>query len=277
MRLIFDKILKDARHFQIAFLGAFLLFGIACLSWETQVFHYLAIIITCIVVQLIFESLTRKNYASWKSALISSLGLCILLKTSLLWVSVIAAFITIASKFLIKRNKKHVFNPANIGIVLTIILTDAAWISPGQWGSNVIFLFLMGVTGASIVWKVGRLDISLTYISVFLLLEFIRSILYKGWPMDYLTQLMTNGTFLLFSFFMITDPRTTPNAQLARIIWAVVLAIVTFVLTSWQQVHTAPIWALFGISFFTPLFDKLLPGQVFQWIRADAEMSIPVK
>ena len=56
--------------------------------------------------------------------------------------AVLASFIAIGSKFLLKYNGKHIFNPANIGIIATILITKNAWISPGQWGSNIILLFM---------------------------------------------------------------------------------------------------------------------------------------
>ncbi|MFK7968736.1 MAG: RnfABCDGE type electron transport complex subunit D [Bacteroidia bacterium] len=39
---------------------------------------------------------------------------------------------------------------------------------------------------------------------------------------------MTNGSLLLFTFFMITDPMTTPNARKPRIVWAILIGIVSF-------------------------------------------------
>ena len=101
------------------------------------------------------KALTTKNYQSWKSAAISALGLCLLLKVNLLSTAVIAAVVTIASKFLIRRGNKHIFNPANFGIIVTILLTENAWVSPGQWGSSFLLVGLIGIAGLMVLWRLG--------------------------------------------------------------------------------------------------------------------------
>ena len=47
----------------------------------------------------------------------------------------LAAVVTIAGKFLIRVNGKHIFNPTNGGIVAMLLLTNQVWVSPGQWGA----------------------------------------------------------------------------------------------------------------------------------------------
>ena len=265
-KLNFNWLTNDARHFQIFYLGLFLFIGIWKLGWEMEWARYLAIISTALVVQAICLQLTTKNFRSLKSALITALGLCLLLKANSIWVLSLAAGIGISSKFLIRVKNKHVFNPANIGIIAAILLTGEAWISPGQWGSATVLLFLIGVLGFVVLLKVGRLDISLTFLIAFFFLEYCRTILYFGWEWDVLFHKFTNGSFLLFTFFMITDPMTTPNHPKARIIWALVLAALSFALTSWFYIHTAPIWALVILAPATVILDKVLKGKKFQWL-----------
>ena len=64
---------------------------------------------------------------------------------------------------------------------------------------------------------------------------------------------MMNGSLLLFSFFMITDPMTTPNAPKARIAWSILVALITFGMGAFAHVHTAPMWALFALCAITPV------------------------
>ena len=47
-----------------------------------------------------------------------------------------AAAIAISSKFLIRYRGKHVFNPANVAIVLMMLASEHVWVSSGQWGST---------------------------------------------------------------------------------------------------------------------------------------------
>jgi Na+-transporting NADH:ubiquinone oxidoreductase subunit NqrB len=258
---------KDARHYQLLFLGSFLLYGTFILGWDTQWDHYIAIFATALLTQLAGIRFLKLPVHSLKSALITTLGLCLLLKANHWSICALAAFLAIASKFFIRVNGKHVFNPGNFGIVATILLTGQAWISPGQWGSGAILLFLVGVLGSAVVYKVSRLDTSFAFLGTLMALQAARNLLYQGWPFDYWLQQFTNGSLLLFTFFMITDPVTTPDHKKARIIWSVLIAIGSFYLSNYRYINGAPIWVLCFIAPLTPLFDKLFRASRFQWLK----------
>lgn len=259
-------ILGDARHFQIIYLSSFLIFGILSLGWELEINRYLIVIGSCVLTQLIGSKIIGASPNSWKSALITALGLSILLHTSSLWIASLAGVIAIASKFIIRIQGKHIFNPANFGIILSILITNQAWVSPGQWGSDVILIYFIGAAALMVLLKVGRIDTSLAFIGTLFVLEACRSILYLGWGWDVLFHSFSNGSLLLFTFFMITDPVTTPKNKKARIIWAAGIAILAFILSQWFYVYTAPIWALFIAAPFTAIFNQLMKGESFQWI-----------
>lgn len=257
---------KDARHFQIVYLSLFLIYGIFQLGWDTNLLKIGLTIGTCLGIQAILSLWTGKSLHSLKSALISSLGLCLLFKANALETVAIAAVLTIGSKFLIKVNRKHIFNPVNFGIVMGMVLTGDAWVSPGQWGSSATMLYFMGAAALLVLLKVGRIDTSLTFLLSFCGMEFIRTVFFLGWPVDHFLHHLTNGTLLLFTFFMITDPMTTPNHSRARIIWSILVAGLTFTLSHLFHLQSAsPIWALFIISPLTIVFDKVFAGEKYEW------------
>ncbi len=260
--------IKDARNFQILYLTSFLIFGLSFLNWDSDLPRYAITITTCLLIQAIGLFVEGKNMTGLKSAAITALGLCLLLKTNGLWPAFLASSIAIGSKFIIRVNAKHVFNPANIGIIAAIILTPDAWISPGQWGTNSILIFLFSASGLMILLKVGRLDTSLPFLITLFILEYSRSVLYMGWGVDVVLHKMTNGTILLFAFFMITDPVTTPNSPGARIFWSILIAIISFFIAGFQFIHTAPIWTLFLISPVTIILDKIYKHSTFKWINS---------
>jgi Na+-transporting NADH:ubiquinone oxidoreductase subunit NqrB len=264
---------KDARYFQILFQSIFLSYGIFYLHWNADWWLYAIYFGTSIITQLLFEYfLGKKEVAYWKrirfsfpSVLISSFGLSLLLKTNAIEVAVLAAFTSIASKFLIKIKGKHIFNPSALGIVATILLTNKAWFSPGQWGSGTLLLFGIGCLGCIIVTKVQKLDTSLTFLGTFASLLFIRQIIYLGWPLDFFVQSISTGSLLLFSFFMITDPKTVPNNKWARIIWCVLVAGVAFYLTTFKFINGAPIYVLVLAQPLVPVLDWLFKEKQFEW------------
>lgn len=256
---------RDPRYFQILFLGTFLLYGVSYLGWQNETSKYIALLASVVVTQLAFTHYTTRRYSSIKSALITGLGLCLLLRTGSIHTAILAAAIAISTKFLIKVKNKHIFNPANVGIIAAMLLANDAWISPGQWGSSVLLWFFVGAAGLMMILKVGRLDTSFTFILTFGVLLFARQVLYLGWEPSVWLHQMSNGTLLLFTFFMITDPMTTPNHKYARVLWSVVLAVGLFVASNFFYMQTAAIWLLVIFSPFTPLFDKLFVARKFEW------------
>ncbi|MFK7973104.1 MAG: RnfABCDGE type electron transport complex subunit D [Bacteroidia bacterium] len=286
------RFMKDARHFQIVYLSMFLVYGIAFLGWAGQfnegsflqnllqpdLLKYVAIIGTAVGVQALYTWRTTKDYRSLKSALISALGLCLLCKGNAIMTLSLAGFLAIASKFLIRFNGKHIFNPANFGIVGAILITGLihfvsegsfvpdAWVSPGQWGDDTIYLFVLGALGAIVLLKVGRIETSIAFLGTFGLLVFARDILYQGWPMDHFFKTMTNGSLLLFTFFMITDPMTTPNARKPRIVWAILIGIVSFFMAKFFKVHAAPIYTLFFAAPLTAILNHYFKAERFKWL-----------
>ncbi len=276
------NLFKDARYFQILFQSIFLSYGIFFLHWQNEGWLYVTYFLTSIVTQFLCELAFGKNeqpvLASFKkgipSVLISSFGLSLLLKTNLLWIAVFAAFVSILSKYIICMNGKHIFNPSALGIVAAILLTGKAWVSPGQWGSGIVILFAVLCLGYIVVTKVQNLSASLSFLGVFAGLLFIRQIIYLGWPMDYFLQSISTGSLLLFSFFMITDPKTTPNHSMAKIIWCAAIAAVAFYLASFKFINAAPIFVLVFAQPLVPLLDKLFKAKNFQWSNTIKHISI---
>lgn len=272
---------KDARYFQIIFQTIFLVYGIFFLHWNADWWLYATYFISSISMQLLCE-IIFKNYEhrifsiSWwtkfrrgiPSVLISSFGLSLLLKTNHFEIAALAAFVSIVSKYIIRINGKHIFNPSALGIVTTILLTNNAWINTGQWGSNAVLFFGIICLGLIVVTRVQKLDVSLAFLGTFGLLLFFRQIIFLGWPVDFFAQSISTGSLLLFSFFMITDPRTTPNHPFARITWAMGIAIIAFYLTTFNFMNGAPIWVLVFLQPLVPVLDKLFKGKRFEWITA---------
>jgi Na+-transporting NADH:ubiquinone oxidoreductase subunit NqrB len=216
-------------------------------------------------VQTLFVLFKTNNWGSLKSALITALGLSLLLQSNSLEIYFIAAVVAICGKFIFRFRGKHIFNPANFGIITVLLFTNDAWVSPGQWGSNALLLMLVGCLGLIVLLRVKRLDTAFTFLFVFLGLHCIRNVFYLGWPADFFFHQLTTGSLLLFTFFMITDPMTTPSSKTARIIWASLVGVLAWWLSTKQFIHTAPLWALIALSPLVPLLDAFFPAQKFIW------------
>jgi Na+-transporting NADH:ubiquinone oxidoreductase subunit NqrB len=255
---------RDARDFQILFLSAFLILGIFNRDWTVRPELMIAILFSTIATQLLADRMFSSENPTIRSALITAISLCALLRAGSITTMVIAGAVSILSKFLFRYRGKHYFNPSNFGIILVLLLTSDAWVSPGQWGNEVWFVLLFFATGGMVVQKVGRWETTGAFLGGYALLEFIRN-QWLGWTPDVFVHKMMSGSLLLFSFFMITDPRAIPDRRIARIIWSLCVAILTYILRNHYFLSTAPFWALFALSPLTILFDRIFPAKRFEW------------
>jgi Na+-transporting NADH:ubiquinone oxidoreductase subunit NqrB len=250
----------------MTYLSIFLLTGILFLEWHHNLSHYAVLIVAALCIQSMGMIVVNKyNKGWWKSALITSLGLCLLCKTGSLQTTLLAATLAIGSKFIIRFRDKHLFNPVNFGLIATNLITQDSWVSPGQWGSHLILLLVLGALGFIVLAKVQRWDAPLTFFIVFGGLMYANIVWYKGWDFGVFLHSITSGTLVLFAFYMITDPMTTPNHRTGRILWIGLVSFISFVLVTQFYFYSAPIWVLFFMSPLVPLVDKYWKAPKYVW------------
>ncbi|HEV7405850.1 MAG TPA: RnfABCDGE type electron transport complex subunit D [Chthoniobacteraceae bacterium] len=254
----------DPRLYQIAALSGLLIYGLFWLKFDLSLAQALLSLGAALGTQWLCSRWRRIAFDP-KSALISGLSLCLLLRTSSLWIAVLAAFIAIGSKFVLRLNGKHLFNPTNFGLVaLMLLLGDRVWVSPGQWGNVAFFGFLMACIGGLVVNRAARSDVTFAFLICYISLIVGRS-LWVGEPMTIPFHRLQSGGLLLFAFFMVSDPKTTPNARAGRILFA---ALVAFGAWYWQfrLFHTnGLLWSLAVFALVVPVIDMVLRGDRYVW------------
>lgn len=256
--------LQDPRLYQILLLASLLVYGVTRLDFEIGAGRALLLLGTALLTQLACTRLWRLPAFDPKSALISGLSLCLLLRTSSAVLAALAAVITIASKFALRIRGKHVFNPTNFGLVALMLATGQVWVSPGQWGSAAFFAFLVACLGGLVVNRAARSDVTYAFLAFYLAVLFGRA-LWLGQPMAIPLHQLGSGAFLIFTFFMISDPKTTPDTRAGRILFALLVALgagfIHFVLYR----PNGLILSLAFLSPLVPLLDRLLPGARYVW------------
>lgn len=274
----------DPRYFQVIFQVIFLSYGILILGWEADWQHISISIAGCLLFQYAADSIKAKRplkpheFDRWGfSVLISAMSLCLLLKTNSWQISLLAAFLTVISKYIFRWKQKHIFNPSAFGIVACLFFTNDAWLSPGQWGSDAVIFFTVITLGTIVVTRVQKLDISLAFLFTFIGLLYWRQVYVLGWPLDHFIHSISTGSLLLFTFFMISDPRTSPNHPLARILWAVLIAIIAFYLAAFKWKYNTLIWVLVAAAPLVPLLDKIFKAKNFTWSPALLSFSFILK
>jgi Na+-transporting NADH:ubiquinone oxidoreductase subunit NqrB len=281
----------DARLYQIGFLASFLLLGFITRDWQLHIEVVLTAIAAALTTQYLCLKLKNsKNLlvplpkrdlggslqSQFYSPMITALGLSVLLRVDHPWAMAFAATIAILSKFLLQFNQKHIFNPANFGIICAILFTHEAWVSPGQWGESMWYVGMFLICGGLVLKKVGRWDTTIAFLSFYFAMEAVRNV-YLGWTWDVWSHRMMSGSLVMFSFFMITDPRTIPNAKPARIIWTFTIALITFILRNYFFMTTAVFFALFLAAPLTILLDWIFKDDRFDWFNLPSATTLEIK
>src|SRR5262249_39068099 len=76
---------------------------------------------------------------------------------------------------------------------------------------------------------------------------------------------LQSGSLLIFTFFMISDPRTSPDSMLGRFLFAFAVAALAHYMAFFMQMRPALYFALILLSPATLVLDKLIPAQRFTW------------
>jgi Na+-transporting NADH:ubiquinone oxidoreductase subunit NqrB len=268
--------LCDPRYYQIVVLTALLTIGIGVLDFGIRWQNAVVIMLMAQATQYLGTQLFRLPRFDPLSALITSLSLTLLLRTELIGLAAAAAAIAIASKFLIRVRGKHVFNPANVALVSLMLLSDNAWVSSGQWGSAAIGAFGLASLGFLVLTRAKRAETTIAFLCIYGALLFGRAI-WLGDPMSIPMHQLQNGALLIFAFFMISDPKTTPNTAIGRTLFATLVAAVAFTIQFIFYQPNGPILALILSAPLVPIIDAMLQGSHYRWEKPGARTSASLK
>ncbi len=266
---------RDPRLYQIASLSTLLFYGLFFLRFDISIWQIVVTLGTAQLTQYAGSRYFNLPFFDPKSALISSLSLCLLLRTNDLAVAALAAFIAIGSKFVIRWKDTHVFNPTNLALVI-MLSCSPGWISPGQWGQVAWFGFLIACLGSLVVTRAARADITLAFLLCYMGLLFARAF-WLGDPFTIPLHQIKSGTLLIFSFFMISDPKTTPASRSGRILFALMVSLTALYIQFGFFKPNGPLWGLIFCSPLVPVIDKLLPGIRYDWSNpSTGHLTLPI-
>jgi Na+-transporting NADH:ubiquinone oxidoreductase subunit NqrB len=254
----------DPRYFQIAALGSLLAFGVFVLDFGIHGYNAIAILVAAQCVQFVATRWAGLGRFDPLSAVITSLSLTLLLRTDLVLLAMLGAAIAISSKFLLRFNGKHIFNPANIALVALMFGSDQAWVSSGQWGSAVIGALALACLGLLVLTRAKRAETTLAFLLAYAALLLGRA-LWLGDPLSIPLHQLQNGALLIFAFFMISDPKTTPNTATGRLIYGALVASVAYTIQYVFYTPNGAIIALILSAPLVPLIDMAMRGRIYHW------------
>ena len=259
--------MADPRLYQIGTLASLLVYGMGWLDFDITPGRVAVLLTTVLVTQWTCDRLFHRGslFASTaRSALISGLSLCLLLRTNRTDLAVVAAIVTIAGKFLIRVDGKHLFNPTNVGLVAMLLLTNRVWVSPGQWGAAAFFAFLLACVGSLVVNRAARSDVTFEFLLAYASFVVGRS-LYLGEPLTIPWHRLESGALVLFAFFMISDPKTTPDSRIGRVLFAMLVAFGAWYVQFRLFRTNGLLWSLAACSILVPIINRIAPGARYVW------------
>jgi hypothetical protein len=263
----------DPRLYQIASLTTLLCYGLLWLRFDVPMTQIALTFAAALLTQYAGTRLYRLPAFDPLSAIVSAVGLCIFLRTNHLAVAALAAAIAIGSKFAIRLEKKHIFNPTNLALLL-MTSSGLGWISPGQWGQTAWLGFLIACLGSLVVTRAVRADVTLSFLGFYVGLLLARA-LWLGDPLRIPLHQLESGTLLIFSFFMITDPKTTPDSRPGRLLFTFLVAVAAICVQFLLFRPHAPLWGLLVCSPLVPLIDRWFRGSRYDWSRpSNGELTL---
>ena len=281
---------RDPRLHLAAVITTLQVLGQVALGFELSISQILAAILTCAVIEVavVFR---REQVIAWPaSAMLTGNGVAFVLRvsgtrhgdwwsTNGIGIFVATAAFALATKYLVRFRGAHVFNPSNIGLVVCFLLLGPSRVNPLDlwWGplspALVVALTAIAVGAVAITVRLRMMGIVagfwFTFAACIGVLAWSGHSMTARWHVgpvagwSYWWILLTSPEILVFCFFMITDPRTTPRGRVARVAFGASVAVAASVLVALQTtefgVKVSILGALASVCLLRPLLERWLP------------------
>lgn len=211
------------------------------------------ILITCFLANWIFAKIVNadSNIESfWITASILFLVLAPFENRTDLIVAAIISIVAMASKYFLTFDKKHIFNPAALGMFLAGLFGfgNSIW-----WVGSASLLPFAAIIGLLVVRKIRRFQLFFSFIIAGIFSISIFTLVNGVDLFEQLTQVLISWPIIFFGTIMMTEPFTTPLNKKYRMVYGIIVGL------------------LFGSQFsFGPLFASpefaLIAGNIFSFI-----------
>ncbi len=272
---------RDPRLHLAAVIISVHILGQTVLDFRVSVPQILSAILICALIEVVW-TLVRQRQIVWPaSAMLTGSGVALILRLVGMergqhwswqgWhLFALVAGASLLSKYLIRYQGVHLFNPSNLGLVAAFLLLGSSVIEPldfwwALWSPGLIAAYLIIVIGGLIITaRLKLLSLASTFwVSLALglgLLAATGHCITAAWAItpvcgfDFWRVVMTSPELLIFLFFMITDPKTIPSRSSSRIVFAALLGITcTLLMASQVTEFGAKVGLLGGLVALTPL------------------------
>jgi enediyne biosynthesis protein E5 len=226
-------------------------------------------IVASMITELILSKIYMGKWPILASAYISGISVGILVRSPAVWPYLVCAVVSIMSKYVLRINNRHIWNPSNFGIsVLLFLAPETVATLSIQWGNYLLPMIVIWILGSVIIARLKRFHITGTYVACFIAFALVRSLI-TGSPWQSEIAPLTGPMYQLFIFFMITDPKTTVKSKKWQCIVVAIVAFVEMILRM-EQVVYAPFYALFLVGPAALLVETWFESRKTVPVRATA-------
>ena len=200
----------------------------------------------------LFFNKERTFYLSY-SAISTAVGVIVLMYSAELWIYFVVIALGLFQKHFLTINKKHLFNPSNFSLIMALLLfyNDAHMVL-GQLGDELWLSIVVFVVAGIMLIRVDRWVIPLAFIVFYLALQYLLVLSYD--PVMIFENIYLrfySVTFMLFIYFMLTDPSVTPASHKEQVIFAMLVALMATLLDRYFGYRVQHLFmSVFFFSFF---------------------------
>ena len=260
------------------------------LHFRVSVPQILAAIITTAVIEIVLTFRATRSFVWPASAMLTGSGVALILRvvgtppdqpwnTDGWYIFAGVAAFSLLTKYVIKYRGTHVFNPSNIGLVVAFVVLGSTRVEPLDFwwaplNAWMLTAYAVIIIGGLLITR--RLHLLVLAAAFWLTLNLgIGTLAASGHCMvanwsftpvcgeDYWRVIVTSPEVLIFLFFMITDPKTTPAGQVGRVAFGILVAVVSTLLMAPQTnefgTKVGLLAGLVVVCAARPLLDRLVP------------------
>jgi len=282
--------IRDPRLHVAAVIITIHVLGQVGLHFRVSIPQILAAIITCAVIEIALTFRQSKAFVWPASAMLTGSGVALILRvvgtppddpwnTDAWWVFAGVAAFSLLTKYVIKYRGSHVFNPSNIGLVVTFVVLGSTrvepldfWWAPLNGWMILAYVVIIG-GGLLITRRLKLLALAATFwVSLAVgigLLAASGHCMTTNWAfapvcgVDFWRVIVTSPEVMIFLFFMITDPKTVPAGRVGRVVFGLLVAAASVLLMAPQTnefgTKVGLLAGLVVICAARPLLDRVLP------------------
>ncbi len=195
--------------------------------------------------EVVLALVVRKRLVFPLSAYISCCSLALLLNYSHQnWLLFLPVFLAVGSKYMFTFERRHIFNPSMFGVATSLLFAgQLITAAPAyQWAGGDITLsaFIIMAALSLFVFRIGKNWLIFSFLGFYALQTLARAWFLRHHippEMMFLGTLMA-PPFFIFTFYMITDPATSPKTPRGQVLFALALTLVDLYLHVYESVFT---------------------------------------